>query len=234
MKYAIALITGLVTGAILFVMVLYYNPFTEQQAISPLAVTDDRIIDLGYSNVPGEGILFTNDGESTVEPYPDRVPDLWEPAVVDTSIFVTTLLDPRGDLAGIGVKASTKSEATDILYGQALADSVWHVYLPGRGTLLVDQSENYWSYIRNIVVPARWSSGDSWRGSYHGITTIGPGALGTARVSGGSGSFAGLTSEAVESVTARAYSAQTGPVSMEGGLTITVPEASSQVEPAPE
>ena len=230
MNYVISLIAGLLIGAGLFVAGVFYNPFTAQQAISPLAVTDDRILELGFSAVPGESILFTNNGESVSSPHPDRVADLWEPAIANSSIFVTELKDARGQLAGIGIKSSSHSEATDLLFGKALVSSTWHVYLPGQGTLVMDQSENYWSYLRTIVVPARWSSGDNWKGSFHGITTAGPGALGTARISGGSGVFAGMNSEAIESVTARAYSADVGPVSMTGSLTITLPQARSQVE----
>jgi hypothetical protein len=74
------------------------------------------------------------------------------------------------------------------------------------------------------VIPARWSSGNSWRGSFHRIMTSGPGSLGTARVTGGSGIFADQTSESVESLTARGYSADTGPVSMDGSLTVAVPQ----------
>ena len=89
---------------------------------------------------------------------------------------------------------------------------------------MIDQTENYWSYIRDVVVPARWSSADTWRGSFHRITTNGPRALGTARLSGGSGVFAGLVSESVESLTAAGYSATTGPVSMDGNLTVAMPQ----------
>ena len=230
MKYVFSLLTGLIFGALLFVSAVYYNPFTSQLAISPLAVTNERIVDLNFSNVPGESILFMNDGDSTSAPFPERVVDLWEPAVANTSVQVSTLLGSRGEFAGIGIKSSTKSEATNILSGEAIVSSTWHVYLPGQGTLIVDQTENYWSYVRDIVIPARWSSGDNWKGSFHGITTSGPGALGTARVTGGSGVFAGLTSEAVESLTARAYSANDGPVSMDGSLTITFPQVRSQIE----
>ena len=52
--------------------------------------------------------------------------------------------------------------------------------------------------------------------------TVGPGALGTAAVSGGTGEFAGLVSEAVETVSASAYSVSQGPVVMEGRLAIDV------------
>jgi hypothetical protein len=79
-------------------------------------------------------------------------------------------------------------------------------------------------------VPARWSSGDNWRGSFFRILTHGPGALGTARVTGGTGNFAGISSEAVETLTARAYSANDGLVSANGGLTISLPQARGDAE----
>src|SRR5690606_22494627 len=123
----------------------------------------------------------------------------------------------------IGVKFSSDSEATRLLTAKALVDSAWHAYLPGRGTFFVDQTENLWSYLRNIVVPARWNSADSWRGSWFGIVTAGPNALGTGRVIGGSGRFADLSAEVVESWTATAYSTKTGPVAMSGSLMIALP-----------
>lgn len=104
-----------------------------------------------------------------------------------------------------------------------MVDSVWHIYLAGRGTLFIEQNENYWSYLRDIVVPAYWSSADSWRGSWHGTLTAGPGVLGLGRVVGGSGEFAEFESIAAESITARAYSVQQGPVSADSNLTIEIP-----------
>lgn len=224
MKYAISLFLGLLTGAVLFLLGLYYNPFVGQPSVSPLAVTDERVVDLSFSAVPADAILYTDHGETIVAPRPERVAELWEPAVYNTTLFVTLLEDSRGGTAGIGIKFQSDSEATKILQGEALANSVWHVYLPGRGTMLIDQTENYWSYIRDIVIPARWSSGDNWRGSFHRVMTSGPGSLGTARVSGGSGILSGITTESVESLTAAGYSAATGPVSMSGSLAISIPQ----------
>lgn len=230
MKYLVALVIGLIIGAALFAAGLYYNPFTSQTAVSPLAVTNEQVIDLSYSAVPNEGILYTDDGNSITSPYPNRVAKLLEAAVADTRIHVTELRDGRGELAGIGVKFSSDSEQTRPLNAKLLVNSEWHVYLPGQGTFMIDQTENYWSYLREVVIPARASSGKNWRGAYHGIMTDGPGHLGTARVTGGSGRFAGHQGESVESLTARGYSAETGPVSMSGSLSIIVPE----ITPDPE
>jgi len=230
MKYVISLLLGALLGASLFSLALYYNPFATHSTISPLSITQDRVINLSYSAVASDAILYTDDGESIIATRPDRVADLWELAVIDTRIFVTTLQSVRGEVVGIGFKMSSDSEQTSLINAKAEVNSVWHVYLPGQGTFLIDQSENYWSYIHDIVIPARWSSGDNWKGSFHKIMTSGPGALGIARVTGGSGEFAGQSTEAVESLTASAYSALEGPVSMKGNLTIVAPVTAANSE----
>lgn len=224
MKYLVTLGAGFVTGAILFLAGIYFNPFTGQPTVSPLAVTDDRIVSLSFSAVPSDGLLYSDHGDSAVEPHPDRVAELWEPAIVDTSIFVTKLESSRGSTTGIGIKVLSRSESTALISGKAIANSIWHVYLPGQGTMLIDQTENYWSYIRDVVIPAKWSAGDSWRGNFFRVTTNGPGSLGTARVTGGGGIFSGVTSESVESLSADGYSGVSGPVSMDGSLTVAMPQ----------
>jgi hypothetical protein len=223
MKYAISLVIGMILGVMLFVLGLYFNPFVGNPSVSPLAVSDLDLVDLSYSLVVSDSIVFTNDGESHIKPHPAKVLQLWEPTVSRTRGFVTVLTDSRGQPAGLGVKFSSDSEDTAIIEGAVLVNSVWHIYLPERGTFLVDQTENFWPYLRDIVIPARLSSGDNWRGSWHGIMSVGPGALGTARVTANTGPYTATEAEAVESITARAYSANTGPVGMSGSLTIALP-----------
>jgi len=223
MKYVASLIVGLAVGAAAFVALLYFNPLTSQNRLSPLSVSDNEVITLNYSAVASDALVYTNNGESQVQPNPAKVLQLWEPPIRLTDAMVTVLMDSRNQPAGIGIKFSSDSERTRILNGEALVDSVWHIYLPDQGSLFVEQQENYWSYLREIVIPAHWSSGDNWRGTWNGAITAGPGALGTAKVIGGSGVFDGLTTEAVESLQARAYSVQQGPVAVDGVLAIEIP-----------
>lgn len=230
MKYVLSLLFGIVTGAVLFCLLLYFNPFAGAHAISPLAVTDSRLLNLAFSSVPDETLILTNDGESVPLPYPVKVLQLWEPTIANTSIMVVMLADSRGEPAGVGIKIWSKSERTDILNAELIVDSVWHINLPRKGTFLVDQQENYWSYIRDVVIPAHRSSGDSWRGIWNGVMTVGPNALGTARVTGGSGDFAGIVTEAIESRLASAFSVAKGPVAMRGSLTIMLPDEASDDE----
>ena len=220
MKHVFSWLAGAIVGALLFLAGLYYNPLANKLTVSPLAVSGQPLIDLSYSTVPAEAIAFINDGDSRIAPRPKSISELWEPTIRNTTVVVTLLTNSRGDAEGIGIKFASESERTSLLKGAALMDSAWHVYLPERGSLFIDQTENMWSYARNIVLPARWSSADSWKGTWYGVTTAGPNALGTARVSGSSGRFAGITTEAVEAINARAYSALQGPVSATGNITI--------------
>ena len=220
MKTLLVLILGVAMGAVLTLGFLFYNPFSDRGPLSPISVSERQKVSLNYSAVAVNSIIFTNNGDSRVHPFPVKVMQLWEPPISQTDVLVTILQDSRNEPAAIGVKFSSRSERTQVLKGKALVDSAWYIHIPGQGSMLVEQSENHWSFVRDIVAPAHWSSGDNWRGNWQGIITDGPGALGTGRVYGGSGRFEGLVSEAVETLSAKAYSAVTGPVAMDGQLTI--------------
>ena len=223
MKYILSLLLGLATGVALFVAGLTYNPMFGKRGLSPLAVTDSQTIILGYPVVATEAIVYTNDGESRIRPHPEKVLQLWEAPIRQTSVAAVVLWDSRNQTAGLGIKVSSASEDTRLLEGQALVNSIWYLYLPGRGSLFIDQNENYWDYLRDIVIPAYRSSADTWRGQWLGNLTAGPGALGTARVTGGSGDFLGLSMVGVESQSIRAWRVDRGAISGEGQLAIELP-----------
>lgn len=224
MKYVVALVLGILAGAILFALGLLFNPFFADRGLSPLSVTDAEVIALGYSVVPGETILYTNDGESMQAPNPVRVQQLWEAPIRQTETMVTLLHDVTGEPVGLGVKFSSRSESTHLLGGKAIMDSAWYVYLADRGSLFIHQTENYWPFLQQVAFPAWRSGAHNWRGSWLGDLTAGPGALGTAAVAGSSGEFDGLAMEAVESLSVKAFSSDTGFVSAEGRLIIALPE----------
>lgn len=230
MKYLVSLLLGLAAGALLFAFLLYVNPLAKGKTISPLSVTESSQLELSYAAVPGDAIAWVNSGQTVVDSYPERVQDLWEPTIENSEIIVTLLKNSRGEPVGVGVKFSTTSEQTGLLRGEFPVNSAWHVWLAGRGGLLIDQNENRWPFLREVVMPAYLSSADSWRGSWYGIMTIGPGALGTGRLTGGSGDFAAVSGEAVEAMNAKAYSASSGPVAIEGRLTLSVPNATAGIQ----
>lgn len=229
MKYLVLLILGIATGGAIAFGLIYFNPFMSTSNLSPLVVSDKQQFSLNYSAVAGHTIAFTNDGESRVQPHPEKILQLWEAPIRQTSAMVVLLNDARNNPVGIGIKMTSKSERTRVLNGEALVDSVWHVFLPNDGTLLIAQTENYWNFLRDIVVPAHWISGNGWKGNWHGTLTNGPGALGTAVVHGNSGKYAGLESEAIELLTAKAYSSEAGPVAMTGQLIVELSSANNEL-----
>jgi len=222
-KHLASLLIGMLVGAAMFLALLYFNPLTHQNTLSPISVSEHDVMTLNYSAVAVDSLVYTNDGESHVDPHPAKVLQLWEAPIRRTTAMATILSDSRDRVAGIGIKFSSDSEKTNLLNGEALVDSVWHIYLPGRGSMLIAQSENYWNYLHDVVIPAYWSSGDNWRGVWNGNITAGPGALFTARVVGGGGEFEGLESDAVESLSAKAYSVEKGPVALRGELAVEIP-----------
>ena len=227
MKYLVSFVFGLLVGAVLAALGLYHNPFTATRSLTPLDVSAGEILILNFSRVADDLLVVSNDGERAVSPRPPAVQQLWEPAVRQTALTIAPLSDARGNEVGVGIEFESRSESTRLWAGEALVDSIWHVVLPGRGSLVVAQQENYWDFLRDVVVPAYRSSADSWRGTWYGNTTSGPGALGTATVVGGSGEFADLATEAVESLSATAYTLTDGPQAMQGRLTLRLPEVGS-------
>jgi len=223
MKYLLVLFLGILVGVTLFAAGLIYNPFIAKRGLSPISVSDAEVISLSFSGVPADSIVFTNNGDSQVKPVPEKVSQLWETPIRLTSARAMTMRDARGQSAGLGVKFSSRSEDTRLLSGEALVDSVWYIYLPEHGSLFIEQSENFWPFLREVAIPAYRSAANSWKGKWLGDLTHGPGALGTARAIGGSGSFSGLQLNAVESLSVQAYSADDGPVSAEGRLLIEMP-----------
>ena len=231
MKYIASLVLGVLVGLVVFAAGLLVNPFIANRGLSPLAVTNAEVITLNFANVPADSIAYTNDGESLHKPYPEKVLELWEAPIRMTSAMVTVMRDARNQVAGFGVKFMSSSEATRLFNGEVIMDSVWYVYLPEHGSMFIEQTENYFPFIREVAFPAWRSSANSWRGDWLGDLSVGPGALGTAAVSGGSGRVEGLRMEGIESMSVDAFSADFGLVSAEGRLIIEMPASEAPAAP---
>ena len=222
-RYLLVLLAGFIVGLAVFVAGMVYNPFIADRSLSPLSVSDSELMSLTFSSVPSDSIVYTNDGESRQKPHPQKTLQLWEAPIRLTSTMATVMHDARGQTAGIGIKFSSHSERTSLLNGQAIVDSAWYIYLPDRGSLFIEQSENHWPFLREVAIPAWRSPANSWKGTWLGDITAGPGALGTAKVTGGTGSLQGLATNGVESLSSRAYSIDDGHVAAEGRLLIELP-----------
>jgi hypothetical protein len=224
MKYVVALVLGLIIGAAILAVGVVYNPFTVDRVLSPLSVTEAQVIVLKFSRVPAESLVYTNNGDSVPSPYPEKVLQLWEAPIRKTSAMATVMRDARNQPAGIGIKISSLSESTHLLRGEAIVDSIWYVYAPQHGSMFIQQTENYLPFVREVAFPAWKSAANSWRGTWMGNMTSGPGAL------GGSGRVKGLDLDGVETLSVRAFSADAGFVAAEGQLLIELPDPSDDEE----
>ena len=225
MKYVLSLIVGIFVGAGLVVAAVLANPLAAPGTLSPLEVSSRPQLVLNYSLAPADAIVYTNNGEMRSTPKPDTVQQLREAAISHTDVTVTTMSGGTGKTRAIGIKFASLSNSTRLLRNEVMIDSVWHVYVPGSGTFTVGQRENHFGYLRTVVLPAMWSASKQWRGLWRSNVTSGPGLLGTGRFVGGSGEFAGLDADVIESHTVRAYSAESGPVAKEGQLLVELPVA---------
>lgn len=224
MKYVAALLAGILTGALLLVSLLYFNPLASRTAVSPLSVASGRQLQFVFGTSAPGAVATIGSGPTAAAPHPDSAQRLWEPAIEHTAILVAPLRTSRGLPAGVGVRFSTVAEEAGLLNGVYPVNSAWQLWLPEHGGAMVAQTENRYGLLRNVVVPAWLDSADSWRGTWIGIMTRGPNALGTGRLVGGSGSLAGVTGETVEALHVRAWSVDRGPVDAEGRLTLALPE----------
>ena len=181
MNYAVSLLLGLVVGVALFGLTLMlYNPFIADRGISPLSVSSSELVALNYSAMyrPTQSLLHKRWRLVT------KTVSRKSPAVMGG----TNSQDQRDGDRNAGWAQSDGGHrhkilvffrTNELLKGDALVDSVWYVYLPERGSLFMQQSENYWPFLRDVGWPA-FRSGENWKGSWIGDLTAGPGVLGTA------------------------------------------------------
>ncbi len=228
MKNWMSLLLGFVSGCVLFLTALYFNPMGKAHTVSPLAVVDAQRFEFNYSLNPTHSLLFTNNGNSRVRPFPVKVQELWEPTIGDTEALVTVLHDSENKAVGVGVKFSSLSDESRVLGGKMLVNSVWHLYAKNAGSAFIEQTENQWPYLMGVIIPAKLNSlikfGDAgeWEGVWFGNMTVGPNALGTAKVTGGTGILSGVSAEAVEFVYAAKFSDASGPIAETAKLTVAV------------
>ena len=64
-RYILALAAGFFFGLVIVAVAVYYNPFIDEQTLSPLAVTDNEVMHLSYSAAATDALLYTNDGGVT-------------------------------------------------------------------------------------------------------------------------------------------------------------------------
>jgi len=221
MKYALSLLAGLIAGAVLAMLAIYYNPLVRENPAVPLLAPPDAAVEVFYRTA-ADTVARTGPSADLFASVPPSVEALWEPALAGTEARVLVLRDVDGLPVGFGVRFASLDPGTRPLTGDLLASSVWNIHLQGRGSLFVHGVDNLWPLVREVLVPAWRADDGTWRGRTAGDITVGPKPDGVAMMTGGAGVFAGTRGEARESLTVQELSLRDGRLEAEGSLLVAI------------
>ncbi len=187
MKYILALLAGLITGAAVAIAALYFNPLTQRSA-EPMGAPDWS---LQFGLAPAATWIATHDEKLGLPVVPADVPLLYEGGIEGSLLTSLPLHDASGRLAAFGTRITVPSSATEFLQAGLLVDDYWLISIPGQGTLFMHAVNNEWPLVRDTLVRVDLLNRD-WKGPGEYAPTVGPDEDG-ARVTGLNGSFAGRT-----------------------------------------
>lgn len=227
MKYVLSLLAGVLCGAVIVILALYYNPLVQENTRVPLAAAPGASVEVFYGTA-GDTVARTGPADGLLAAVPASAETLWEPALAWTEARLLLLRDVDGRALGFGVRFAALDSATRPLTGELLANSVWNLHLPGRGSLWVDGVDNLWPLARHVLVPAWRADDGAWQGSFDGDITVGPRPSRVAVMTGGAGVFAGTRGEARESLSVEALSLRDGRLAAEGSLLVAITGAAGQ------
>jgi hypothetical protein len=192
MKYLFVAVLGLLIGAVLAGVALYYNPFTAHAGVAPAA--GDRM--LKYS-LPDQVLSVAVGEDAILAGRSSGVAGLWEETVDRTAVMGLVLTDESGQPAAIASRLMAPSPSTDLLLTGLVLTDYWLVTFPGQGTLFVRSDSNVWPFLKETFLPV-WLFDRPWRGPAEYRPTVGPNAGNTASVLGVAGVFEGKSGSAVE------------------------------------
>jgi hypothetical protein len=221
MKHVLSLLAGLIVGAALVGLALYYNPLTRENPRVPLTAAPDASVEVFY-RTGADTVARTGPAGDLFTTVPASLEALWEPALAGTEVRLLVLRDVDGRPLGLGVRFAALDSGTRPLTGDLLAASVWNIHLPGRGSLFVDGLDNLWPLARHVLVPAWRAQDGTWQGRFAGDLTVGPRPSHVAVMTGGAGVFAGTRGEARESLAVQSLSLPEGRLQADGSLLVAI------------
>jgi hypothetical protein len=178
---------GLLIGAFLGGALLMLNPVTFlQREPGPLP---EPVQTLGWQAGGGHsGMPLTPGG--LLGDVPGDGPGFEDPGIRHARIEVVPLTDETGAPVALGVRLAALSRVNALTAGRLGLVTAWNVVWPGRGTLALAGSENFWQPLRDAL----WSAvrGRGMRpGRPRYLLPALPG--GAPLVVGGTGEFAGAS-----------------------------------------
>jgi hypothetical protein len=189
MKVVIALL-GLVIGAFIGGALLMLNPIALTQprpvALSGTVQTFGWQSGGGYRGMPltPRGLLGATTARGAEAGFEDA-------GIRHARVEVVLLTAEAGAVPALGVKLAATSRSNSLLGARLGTATAWNIVWPGRGSVLLSGSENFWAPLRDGLWSAVRGRGFQPGQASYTLTPL-PG-LGPPAVAGGSGDFAGAS-----------------------------------------
>jgi hypothetical protein len=192
MKYLFVALLGLIVGALLGAVLLYFNPFSAGSAAQPNAT--DRVL---HYSMPDDVLELALGADARLFGQDAGDGDLWEDTINSSAVLGLALKDDADQPVGIASRLMTVSDDTNLLLRGVLVSDHWLVTIPGEGTLFVRAESNAWPFVKQTLLPA-WYLERPWQGPELFWPTVGPRSDESAIVVGVAGSLRGRDGTAVE------------------------------------
>ncbi|MFF5477693.1 hypothetical protein ACFY5C_10195 [Streptomyces sp. NPDC012935] len=166
-----------------------------------------------FAEVPQDGVFETHRGDLPLAAFPEGIAKFTEPRLHNAFSLGAKVRDRNGTVVGFATEIEEVLPETDFEAGKLLTHTVWTLFFPGRGTIVLDQIEDSSEVASKVFKPA-FDSGKPWVGTLDAVTTAGPRADGKGVIIGGTGEFAGIRGTGVEAAGLRRFDPATG--SLEG------------------
>lgn len=183
MTRALVIVAGLIIGAILGVAVLMLNPITLAQGTPPGLSGAIRTFSWeagryrGFPLTPA-GLLGGGDG-----------PRFKDPGIRYARAEIVALAGESGAPPGLAVRLSAIARQNSLLQARLGTVTAWNIVWPGRGSVLLAGSENFWAPLRDGLWSALRGRGFQPGQARYPLPPV-PG-LGSPTLVGGTGEFAG-------------------------------------------
>ncbi|MEO1036755.1 MAG: hypothetical protein AAFX44_14455 [Pseudomonadota bacterium] len=232
MKNLLVFLLGVVIGLAIVWAVIWYNPLDRGAIDVPIDV-DERTLVLEYDSPISGSIYYVNSGLEKLPRNPASQDALFFPSQRGAHVSVHALKNRRGEPVALGIKHFALAEDTALLPARAHVNGAWQILIPGAGGFFIESQENYWPFLRAVLLPAAFGNGN-WQGRYESDSTIGPTGTFEAVMVGASGLFADRTGLAKETLAVTEFSlhAVGGPPTAFGTLTVVPEDPQVEVDPA--
>ncbi|QKV91542.1 hypothetical protein HUT19_07090 [Streptomyces sp. NA02950] len=162
-----------------------------------------------FARVPKDGVFETHQGNLPLAVFPSGIAKFTEPELRKAFALGGKIRDKNGKVVGFSTEIEEVLPKTDFESGTMLTHTVWTLFFPGRGSLVLDQIENSTKVATKVFKPA-FAGRKPWVGRLNATTTAGPRKDGRGVILGGTGEFAGIRGSGIEIADLRRFDPATG------------------------